>query len=279
MQVRGPGGAGVYHGGGTGDVERPDAQATHLEGIPDGAVVRPHVDTAPAYILGLDLGQAADYAALAITERAWQPTGAVEVVPGEVAIVAEGLHRLPVSKPVVRPVVEPRRNVLHLEQWEIGTRYTQVVADVLRTIDEVVLPANPPDRSPPVLVVDYTGVGRAVVDIFLEKHVPIPLIAVTTSSGETSHARPTGGNWSEWVVPKKELVAPLLVAMQNTAIKVAPTLLLQELFAKQAEAFRMKVRQSGGVSYEAQREVDHDDLVVAVALTCWVANMIDLASK
>ena len=46
---------------------------------------------------------------------------------------------------------------------------------------------------------------------------------------------------------------------------------IAELFIKELQAFRVKISISGHDSYEAHREGDHDDLVLAVAIGAWVA--------
>ena len=84
------------------------------------------------YFLGLDLGQAADYSALAIleTERAGR----------------EAVYRC-----------------RHLQRWPLRTPYPQIVSDVVRVARSKELRIG---RSAlPVLAVDATGVGPPVVDL------------------------------------------------------------------------------------------------------------------
>ena len=85
--------------------------------------------TAPDFILGLDLGQASDPTALAIVERIEGPS-----------------------------VEESRLAVRYLKRWPLKTPYPQIVSDVADLVKQ-------PPLSRPVLVVDETGVGRAVVDV------------------------------------------------------------------------------------------------------------------
>jgi len=44
---------------------------------------------------------------------------------------------------------------------------------------------------------------------------------------------------------------------------------LAEVLKREMLMFRAKTLPSGGDSYEAARERDHDDVVLAVALACW----------
>src|SRR5258708_19783274 len=92
------------------------------------------------YLIGLDLGQSRDYSALAIVQRVWNP-------------VADGMGRL-VSHYALR----------HLQRWPLHTSYPAVVADLAGLV-------RTPPLSWPVLVVDQTGVGQAVVDSL--PHAPL----------------------------------------------------------------------------------------------------------
>src|SRR5215212_528044 len=83
------------------------------------------------YVLGLDLGQVSDYSAVAVIEHA-------------------GRER------------DRLRRVRHLERFPLGTKYHQVVAEVLAMLD------TPPLAGTCRLAVDQTGVGRGVVDMIRE---------------------------------------------------------------------------------------------------------------
>ncbi len=61
-----------------------------------------------------------------------------------------------------------------------------------------------------------------------------------------------------------------LVLMQNGQLKIAEGLRLKDVLVKELLAFRVKINISTAHdSYEAWREGDHDDLVLALALACW----------
>lgn len=219
----------------------------------------------------MDLGQAADYSALSITERVPRPTGSY-LLSGDEQLVADRVGAVPLWRPVVVPEIETIKQVRWLERFPIGTSYTVVVAEVLNRIERLLVTLEPTAANP-VLIVDHTGVGRPVVDLFRQKQVPIPLVAISITSGQTANVSTT--NPGEVTVPKKDLIAPLLIAVQNDLFRIAPELDLAKAFAAEMQAFRMKVTARGGESYEAWRESDHDDLVLSVALGCWAADQID----
>src|SRR5439155_16218738 len=92
------------------------------------------------------------------------------------------------------------------------------------------------------------------------------LVPITICGGEKPHWTPTG-----WTLPKKEMVGVLQVLFQNNRLKVSESPERATLL-KEFSTFRIKLKAvTGNESFEAWRESDHDDLVFAVALPCWLA--------
>ena len=100
-----------------------------------------------SFHVGLDLGQASDYTAIAIVEKA-----------GEHGDTGAAL------------------NVRHLQRYPLGTTYPAIVEAVAGIV------AVLPDRA--VLAVDATGVGRPVVDLL--RAAGLRPIAVTVTGGDTA---------------------------------------------------------------------------------------------
>jgi hypothetical protein len=92
----------------------------------------------PDYFLGLDLGQTRDFTALAVLERS---------PPADAGAAVE----------------KPEYALRHLHRFPLGTPYTQIVPAVAALVR-----AGPLAESP--VVVDQTGVGRAVVDMLRLLH-------------------------------------------------------------------------------------------------------------
>jgi hypothetical protein len=72
-------------------------------------------------------------------------------------------------------------------------------------------------------------------------------------------------------VPKRELVGCVAVLLQTDPSRLLVEDVLQNAKTLQAEllTFKAKISSTGHDSYEAWRERDHDDLVLATALGCW----------
>ena len=130
------------------------------------------------------------------------------------------------------------------------------------------------------LLVDKTGVGAAVVDHFsVEGLRPI---SVTIHGGSSVTKDPEGFGYR---VPKRDLVSATQVLLQAKPgrLKIAKGLPLAETLKKELLSFRVKVDpKTAHDSYEHWREGDHDDLVLASAMTCryrqWFNAHVDKAN-
>ena len=185
------------------------------------------------YFLGLDLGQTRDFTALAVLERS-PPTDA-----GAAAEQSEYALR-------------------HLHRFPLGTPYTEIVPAVATLVQ-----SGPLAESP--VVVDQTGVGRAVVDMLRRAGgwvVPVTITgghAVTMSEDRSFH------------VPKKELVTCLQVMMQSRRLRIARGLHEAAVLVRELQQFQVKITTAANETFGVWREGQHDDLVLAVALACWWA--------
>ncbi len=200
---------------------------------------KPPAGQAPEFVVGVDLGQSRDFTAIAIVERVRTRT-----------LLDSGEVREEVAI-----------HLRHLERPPLGTRYPVIVA---RTID--LLDRGPLTRDTPLLV-DKTGVGSAVVDMFTAAGVRPE--AVTITGGDT-----VIHDLYHYKIPKRELVGQLVALYQTRRLKVAEGLDLVPALINELVNFKIKVNlETGHDSYEAWRESVHDDLVLAVAMACWFAEI------
>jgi hypothetical protein len=177
--------------------------------------------------MGVDLGQARDYTAIVVVERRSAPEGPDEY------------------------------HVRYCERLPLGTSYeavTQHIGSLLRPFED--------QKQTVVLVVDATGVGRAVVDAMRDDGLkPIPMII--HSGSETTKVD------GAWHVPKRDLVAVPKVLLGKKQLKIKPEIPFADVLINETLNFRAKTNNAGHDSYEAWREGDHDDLVFALSLACW----------
>lgn len=188
------------------------------------------------YVVGLDLGQARDPTALAILERS----------PGNAA--ADPVSHL----------------VRHLRRWPLWTAYPQIVDDVRNLLE------RPPLKGAvAALVVDATGVGAAVVDLFEDAGLGVRLVPVTITGGAEAYEGWEGA----WRVPKRDLVGIVQVLLQRRRLRIAQALLEAGRLLEEMEQFRVEITERGRDTYAAAAGA-HDDLVVALALACWGGEML-----
>jgi len=198
------------------------------------------------FYVGLDLGQSADYTALAI----------VEDVAGTRPDRGRGKSW----------------HLRHLERYPLRTPYPQVadrVAALIRdprlTREEYNSTLGRARKVRPELFVDRTGVGIAVTDLLTERGLVFTGVTITGGEKVTHDA-------DGYRVPKRDLVATLEVALHAGTLKVAEGLKLWPVLREEMLNFRRKVNlKTAHDSYEHWRETDHDDLVLATALACWGA--------
>ncbi len=194
----------------------------------------------PFLYVGLDLGQAHDFSALAIAER----------------------NRRPRYHDESRGDTPAKYRVGHLQRFALKTSYPAIVAQVAALVRD--LAAREP-RPQLRLVVDATGVGRPVVDLLRQERLPAELIDVTITGGDA-----VAQDGKAFRVPKRDLVSTVQVALQSERLKIAQALPDAATLTRELLAFQVKISiETAHDSYGAWREGAHDDLVLATALAVW----------
>lgn len=193
------------------------------------------------WINGLDLGCAADFTALASIQQTPAPADW--------------------NGPAGRHYA-----VRWLERYDLGTPYPVMVEKVKATVGREPLKGS-------LLAVDFTGVGRPVVDILRAAKLHARLRPILITAGhEVTRDTKTGA----YHVPKKELVSVLQVLSQQKRLRIAPGIKdakgrdIGEALRKELANFKVKITSSANETFGAWRDGQHDDLVLAVALGCWL---------
>jgi hypothetical protein len=207
------------------------------------------------FYLGLDLGAAADYSALAILEAQGKEKG-------------RAYH------------------CGFLKRWPLKTSYPDIVSDVVKIIarDELQKERRAFDGggplhgyqreieearavTMPVLAVDNTGVGAPVVDLFKQADLKAQLDPIQITGGDS-----VSRDGILTRVPKRDLVSAAQVALQSGLLKIAEELPDAQTLIRELLNFKVKISlATAHDSYGAWREGEHDDLVLAVALALWIA--------
>jgi len=158
---------------------------------------------------------------------------------------------------------EPGEDLLqvrHLERIALGTSYPRVVARVQELVTDPMLAGQC------ALAVDGTGVGAPVVDLLRTAKLGCELAAVTINGGERESM--TGGMFS---VPKRDLIAGVQVMLEQGELKIAREMREAGALTRELMDVRMTMSGGGRVRLGADGAGEHDDLVIALALACWLA--------
>lgn len=179
------------------------------------------------FYIGLDLGQSQDYTAIAIIEK-------------------------------IGEAPESVYHARHLERVPLGTPYPAIVERVKKLYDN-------PDLNHPKLIIDKSGVGAAVCDLFSLANIYHERVTIIGGDKEANEGH-------EWRVPKRDLVSAVKVTLQTDRLKIADKLPEKHIIIQELGAFQVKITDSANDIYAA-REGVHDDLVLAVALAVWWAHI------
>jgi hypothetical protein len=220
----------------------------------------------------VDLGQKSDFTAVAVIEEpVWVRSGSVKPgrwawhlgIEGSGWVSPDMIHPhaleqvLAVNFHEGRPAGVPL-SLRHLERFELGTPYPEIVERV-----GAMLRTEPLRGRRCALVVDSTGVGAGVVDMFV--HAGLYPIPVTIHGGDTVHYQRPG-----YRVPKRDLVGAVQILLQSERLKIVRSLPEAAILRSELQNFRVKIDpRTAHDSYSHWREAEHDDLVLATALAAW----------
>ena len=113
------------------------------------------------------------------------------------------------------------------------------------------------------MVIDETGVGRAVGDIFVDAGMRPMRVSITAGSEATG-----GPGRDRFYVAKTILISTLDAMLHTGVLRFASALSEADAMREELQDFRRKLSDAGRATYAA-RTGRHDDLVLAVAIVCW----------
>ena len=223
--------------------------------------------TPKRYSVGVDLGQANDFTAVAVLER--------KIVPPQSAMFSPvGEH--PGNRLVEGDIVF---DLVYLKRPRLGTPYDTIAKHVADLVCKLEPEGAFGELGQVTLSVDGTGVGRAVVDLLdtefkrrASTSSAIPRVdfrRVSVTGSQTQLKKPTRSN-GYWSVPKKDLVFPAVAAFQQGKIRIAKGIKDRDALVEELRKYRRTTNiASGAMAFEPWRESDHDDLLFALCLALW----------
>ena len=202
------------------------------------------------YVVGVDLGQSSDPTAICVAE--WQ-RGVMDLGSDYERHISQTGHlQTPAEFADVR----------HLARLPLGLSYPAVVQHVANLLARPPLCGDDNNRAAE-LVIDETGVGRAVGDIFVDAGMRPKRVTITAGND------PTGGHGIDrYHVPKTVLISNVDAMLHTGTLRFAAALSETDAMKDELQNFRRKLSEAGRATYAA-RAGRHDDLVLAVAIAAW----------
>lgn len=184
------------------------------------------------FIVGFDVAQSQDYSAIVVAES--------------VAFLTESGRR------------EKGLHIRHLDRFR-NVAYPEQVSRVENLLN------TPALRHRAELVIDGTGVGAPVCDLFRARRRGLKVVKIHGGDNESR-----GESDGSYRVPKRDLIGGLQALLQSGRLKLAEKLELTETLRSELLNMRITIDpRTAHDSYSAWREHEHDDLVLAACLAAW----------
>jgi hypothetical protein len=197
------------------------------------------------YIMGLDPAQLKDWSALVITKRAWNE----DENQNHYQIVAMNRKQHMPYNEIVDWVIRVFRDPQFWPNQDIPIQQTYYESK------------QPRIDSDPELVIDSTGVGRALWDMFRSKGINPVGASITAGSG----LNVANGVYS---LGKSLLLGRFMAAWDAGKVKGNPDQSLWHVLEDEMAKYRIEFTKSGSITFNAP-EGEHDDLLFAAALSIW----------
>lgn len=204
------------------------------------------------FYVGVDLGKVRDHPAVCVLQRQ--------------RVVSPGPFN-PADPDATAPVYS--YGILHLEQLPLHMPYPQISDRAVAVCEFAAAKGRVAE-----LVVDLTGVGRPVYDYLRLrselKRLGVRVVGVNYTGG----SRVNDAGDQMFNVPKKDIVAGLVVMFQTGEIRISGRLEHAAVLQNELVNFQQKISAAGNASYGNDgQEAKHDDLVNAAGLAAWRARV------
>ena len=162
-------------------------------------------------------------------------------------------------------MARPVYTVTYLHRFPLGTSSVAVVDHLVQLVKTY------PLREDVTVVVDATGAGGSVLDLMMR--AGLDPIGIKIHGGQSVSRDDFDGCYR---TPKRDLVGVvdylLPQAPEPVRIEIPARLPQSKVLLAELETFRAKITlDTGHTTFEAWRERDHDDYVLALACALWVA--------
>jgi hypothetical protein len=198
------------------------------------------------WTIGVDLGQSIDPTAIC----------AIEHIRGVLDPGSELDRHCGLTTHLQKPA--EKLFVRYLKRLPLGTDYNDVVQAV---IEIMARPPLTPANS--TLVIDESGPGRAVGDIFVKQGLRPKRVTITAGSEATG-----GHSLDRYYVAKSLLISKVDAMFTTGELQVAEALREGPALRDELQDFRRKLSDAGRATYAA-RTGAHDDIILCIAVAVW----------
>lgn len=205
------------------------------------------------WLVSCDLGQSMDPTAICVLEH----------VQGVLDARSEYDRHCNIASAPQKPC--ERFFVRHLERLKLGTPYPVIVQHVKDMLTRPPLCGDDDHAKPAELIIDATGVGRAVADLFEVVGLSPQQVTITAGTDKATNA-----GLQRWHVPKTVLISQLDALLHTGELKIAAGLTEADAMKGALLDFRRSLSAAGRATYQARANA-HDDLLLAVAIATWWA--------
>jgi hypothetical protein len=199
-----------------------------------------------AFICGVDLGQSQDPTAIIVMRHTRTP------------LIGDDGWDIDPKKRTTRQKVKESFDVVHAERLPLGTSYPAIVEHIRNVLN------RPPLRDNCYLVIDESGVGRAVGDMFSAAGLRAVRVIITAGTDVVKQ------ELLRWSVAKSHLISGVDARLYSDELRFAAELTEAPALAEELKDFRRHVGAAGRATFQA-RVGKHDDLVLGVSLCVWWA--------
>jgi hypothetical protein len=210
------------------------------------------------WILSADLGQSNDSTAICALEHV---TGVVDfrsAYERHCNIEVSGLSQTPAE----------RYNVRFMQRLSLGTSYPDVGLYLKELLSRPPLTGDGDGVRPAKLVIDETAIGRVACDYF-EASGLNPVRVCITASNETTCEGYRHGHPNRFHVGKKLLITNVETLLHYDELHFSLKLADAPALREELQDFQRSLSAAGRMTFQA-RNGKHDDMVLAVALACWL---------
>jgi hypothetical protein len=206
------------------------------------------------YFVGVELGQLSQVTAISVVESQVWKIKRTEAVRRDSWVDYGPVYEAPDG---TETRVHPPVNfaLRHAERLGVGTPYADTVTKVEAICRKL---------QNPTIVLDATGVGKAVIDLFTPLQFSKITVLLTTGDQVTSE-------FSRYKVPKRDAISTTQVLLESGRLKFAKRIPHAKLLARELVNFRLNVTKPSSNDIPDWREGPEDDLVFSLAIAVWQA--------